>query len=78
MLAIKFALKSLANKLKNKHVLIQSDSSTAVCYVNNMGECKSPKCDSVAKELWEICIQNNIWISCSHIPGVNYLFKDIQ
>lgn len=70
LLAIKFALKSLSNKLENKHVLVQSDSSTAVCYVNNMGGCKSPKCDSVAKELWEICIQNDIWISCSHIPGV--------
>lgn len=69
LLAIKFAMKALSDKVRNKHVLVLSDSSTAVCYVNNMGGIKSDQCNNVASEIWQLANECKTWISCSHIPG---------
>jgi len=68
--AILLAIKTLKDEIKKSHVKILSDSSTAVCYVTNMGGCKSLECDVVAKEIWNFCIDNGIWLSIAHIPGI--------
>ena len=73
LLAIKVAISVLLVFLPGKHVLIQSDSSTAVSYISKFGGIKSPECNKVAKEIWQMCIDNNIWLTCSHIPGVTNL-----
>lgn len=70
LMAILFALKALVDRLENKHVKVLSDSTTAVCYVNNMGGIKSDKCDAVSRDIWFLCMSKGIWISCAHIPGV--------
>ena len=43
--------------------------TTAVCYINNMGGSKSPDCNLVARQIWEYCVERNIWISASHLSG---------
>jgi hypothetical protein len=30
---------------------------------------RSVACDQISRDLWLYCIQHNIWLSCSHIPG---------
>ena len=70
MLAIFFAMKSFVHEVSNKHVKILSDSMTAVSYVNNFGGIKSLDCDRISRESWHFCIHHNIWLTCSHIPGV--------
>ncbi|MES9884348.1 MAG: reverse transcriptase domain-containing protein [Sedimenticola sp.] len=67
--AILFGIKALSDKIKNKHVKILTDSSTAVCYVNNMGGVKSDQCNAVSQKIWIWCLEHNIWLTCSHIPG---------
>ena len=37
------------------HILIQSDNSTTVAYLNHMGGCKSTTCNQIAKEIWLWC-----------------------
>ena len=69
LLAIFFSIKALANIVKNKTISVLTDSSTAVCYVNNMGGTKSTKCDKIARSIWNLCINLNTWIICSHIAG---------
>lgn len=69
MLAIWFALKSFKDEVPNRHVKILSDNTTAVSYINNMGGYKTVDCNEMAKTIWSWCIENNIWISCTHIPG---------
>ncbi len=49
MMAIFFALKALSSQIVNRHVRVLSDSSTAVCYVNNMGG-KSVECNKISKK----------------------------
>lgn len=69
LLAIWFAIKSLAQHLAGKHFRVLTDSTTAVCYISNMGGVRSRLCNKVAKKIWIWCQKNGAWISCSHIPG---------
>lgn len=64
LLAIKVAITVLLEYLKDKHILIQSDSSTAVSYISDFGGINSKDCNMVAKVIWQICIDNNIWLMC--------------
>ena len=36
-----------------------------------MGGSKSPECNSVARQIhvWDYCVERNIWINASHLPG---------
>ena len=52
------------------------DNTTAIAYVNNMGGSKSQKCDQIAKEIWEYCVDRNIYISAAHIPGKQNVIAD--
>jgi len=67
--AILFAIKSLSGQIAGKHIKILSDSSTAVCYISNMGGVRSPECNRVARDIWLWCLETNSWISIAHIPG---------
>lgn len=53
-----FALKSLSGKLRNKHIKILSDSTTAVRYIASMGGVRSLDCDKVTREIWNWCLGN--------------------
>jgi len=69
LLAIFYALKAFQEQLQTKHVKIFSYNTTAVSYINSMGGIKSLDCDRVTVNIWEWCIEHNIWLTCSHIPG---------
>ena len=69
LLAVLLTIKALCGKCANLHIRVQCDNTTAVCYVNNMGGSKSPDCNSVARQIWDYCVERNIWISASHLPG---------
>ena len=68
-LAIGFGLKSFHNQTMNAHVLIRSDNTTAVAYINNMGGIKSPHCNQMAVDIWKWCIERTIWITAAYLPG---------
>jgi len=69
LLAVLLTRKALCGKCANLHIRVQCDNTTAVCYRNNMGGSKSPDCNSVAGQIWDYCVERNIWISASHLPG---------
>ena len=48
----------------------KKNGSTTVCYLNAMGGTKSPHCNKLAKSVWMCCMQNDIWLSACHLPGV--------
>ena len=76
LLAIDFALHSFREKIKNNHVKVLTDNSTAVAYINNMGGTKSLNCNKISRNIWLWCIENGIWLSCSHIPGKSNIEAD--
>ena len=76
MKAVLLGLKSLCKNHPKQHIQIQCDNTTAITYINSMGGVKSLQCDILAREIWEWCIQREIWISACHIPGSQNIEAD--
>ena len=50
---------------KNKdflHFRVMCDNATAISYVNNMGDIKSPTCNTIACRIWDFCTKNQLWL----------------
>ena len=67
--AILLGLQSLGPDLSHAYSKIISDNTTAVAYINNIGGSHSPLCNDMARAVWEWCIDRDIWLTASHIPG---------
>ena len=76
MLAIKLALESFEEQVKQKHVKLMVDNMTALTILNNMGTSRSWKLNELNKDIWDWCIVRGIWLTAVHIPGVNNLIAD--
>lgn len=72
--AIYLGLISLCN-IKDSHVRVRTDSSTAVCYIKNQGGSVIPLL-VISKQFWFWCIRNNVYNSAVHIPGSENLIPD--
>ena len=67
--AIHLALCSyVRSPTRHQHVQIQSDSTVAISYVNNMGG-KITHLNMLALTIWNYCIPQNCWVTAVHIPG---------
>ena len=64
-----FALKALAFEVRDKHIRLMLDNTTAVACVNNMGTNHSLLCDTVVRQIWGFCIERELWVSAAYIPG---------
>ena len=47
-----------------------------VTYINNMGGTKTLLCNSLARDIWNWCGDNNLWISAEHLPGTQNTIAD--
>ena len=56
--------------------MIRSDNMTVVSYINYQGGTHSPSLCCLAIELWEWCLQRDIHLLASHIPGEDNLVAD--
>ena len=74
--SIYISIQSCCKHLRNSHLRVMSDSSTAVHCVNNQGSTKSPECHQVAREIWFWCMERDLWISTAHIAGVLNISAD--
>ena len=54
-------------KLSNTSILIRTDSTTAISYINKYGGCKSINCQIVAKSIWQWCENRQLLIFASYI-----------
>ena len=57
LLAALYALQAFVPNLRDVHVRLKLDNSTAVAYINKMGGIKSPSLNSLSRTLWEWCIE---------------------
>lgn len=70
ILAVYYALKSFKDDLNTvENVKILTDNTTAVSYINSMGGIKSIECNRIARKIWIWCIEHQIWLIATHIPG---------
>ena len=74
--AVLFGLNALCEHMSGAHILVRTDNSTTVSYLTLMGGSKSVSCNMVAREIWLWCIARKIWLTVSHIPGVENVDAD--
>lgn len=67
--AILQGLQSLWSHLKNCSIKVLCDSTTAVSYIRNMGGSKSRNCYDISKEILLWCMERQLSLSISHLPG---------
>ena len=58
------------------HTFLLTDNSTTVAYLTHMGGSKSTSCNRIARDVWLWCKLRNIWLTVTHIPGVENVEAD--
>ena len=74
--AVLFAFQCLFRSTFNTSILIKSDNTTVVAYINKQGGTTSKALCDLALELWEFCVHRNLCIYASHIAGVSNVRAD--
>ncbi len=72
-----FVLKACEDKISDKCVLLMIDNTTAIAYLNHMGG-KQDHLNKLAREIWQWCLNKNIWVSAAHLPGVENVEADYE
>ena len=70
LLAGAFALKAFTKDKAQMRVRLLMDNTSAAHYINKMGGTKSLVLASLAKDLWEWCLDRQIVLEAQHIPGI--------
>ena len=78
LLAVFMGLQTFFKTHYHTHLRILTDNTTAIAVLNHMGTSHSDPCNRLGKEIWEWCIQRNIWLSAAHIPGVHNIKADLE
>ena len=71
IMAIHFALKEAIQYIHHSCVMISTDNTTVVSYINKQGGTHSP---NLCIEVWEIlhwCLEHDIVLRFHHIPGIS-------
>jgi hypothetical protein len=60
----------------HSHILIRTDNTTALSYVNKVGGCRATSCHAIAKSIWQWCEYRKIVIKCCYIPSKLNIIAD--
>src|SRR6185437_7218412 len=75
MKAIYFALLAFRD-ISNHSILVRTDNTTCVAYINHQGGTTSPILSKDAETLWELCLNRNIHLRAEHVPGIMNVLAD--
>ena len=76
MMTVLIALQRWQKFLQGKSILIRSDNTTVVQYLNKQGGTISPRLCRLSMYIWETVLQNNMWIKAAHIAGKDNVLAD--
>ena len=68
-MAVVFAFKCFFRDVSSKSILIRSDNSTTVSYINHLGGVKSQEVSDLMIELYNFCLVRNLSIKASFLRG---------
>jgi hypothetical protein len=60
----------------HSHILIRTDNTTALPYVNKFGGCRATSCHAIAKSIWQWSEYRKILIKCCYIPSKLNIIAD--
>ena len=67
---VELAVKSFLKHHQGVKVLLQLDNSTAVAYINNLGDTVFSVLTLMARSLWPWALGRDVMLSAQHIPGM--------
>ena len=70
LLAIYYSLQLFYSDLVYTHIQVESHNVSAIKYLNDMGGMTCNTMDSIAKNIWEWCVERSLFVSAVHVPGV--------
>ncbi|KAF7221522.1 putative LOC107375874-like protein, partial [Nothobranchius furzeri] len=70
LLAVFLALRRFLPFLSGHHVLVRTDNTTTVAYINRQGGLRSMRLDTLARRLILWCSRHLLSIRATHVPGV--------
>ena len=76
LLAVFLALQSFEDLIFEQSIMIRSDNSTVVSYINHQGGTHSPSLCNLTLVLWDWCRERSIHLLASHVPGEDNLLAD--
>ena len=77
LLTVKLALTSLADSLKDCHILLRIDNTTAIAYINKMGGISFKRFSRLTRSIWKWAEARNIFLTASYIPSKENVEADI-
>src|ERR1051325_9985310 len=63
-------------QVSSQPVLIKTDNTTCVAYINHQGGTMSANLSRIAEDLWKLCLKRSITLLAEHIPGVKNVIAD--
>lgn len=69
LLAIKLALRNLADDRRGQRLLLRVDNTTAIAYVNKMGGIQYEKYNELAREIWQWAEARSNFLCASYISS---------
>lgn len=67
LLAVFNGLNCFFKSRKKCQILVRVDSTTALCYINRLGGCRSDNNHKVAELIWKWCEARDIWLLAKYI-----------
>ena len=77
LMAVLLALKHFEPLIRGYHVLIRTDNTAALYYINKQGGLASPKLNQLARDLTLWCDSRLASIRASHVPGLQNSGADL-
>lgn len=78
LLAVYFALKSIAREMYNCAILLRIDNTTALSYINRMGGIQFPHLNNLSRQIWQWCEKRNIFLFASYINTKENIEADFE
>ena len=70
LLAVFYGLQALYENERGIHIQVQSDNVSCIKYCNDLGGIALEEVDFLANEIWQWCLQRDIYISALYCPGI--------
>ena len=68
-MAVVYAFQCFFRNVSHKSILIKSDNSTTVSYINHLGGVRSQAVSEFIKDLYNFCLERNLTIKASFLKG---------
>ena len=78
LLAVCFALKAFAKSIRNYEILLRIDNTTAISYVNRMGDSRHVKYNELDTLIWKWAEERRLWLFASYVTNSENIDADWQ